>query len=172
MADKDDLDLNVDDEAPTPEPKRGKGRLMLIVAVGLVLLLGLAGGAVWMFAGDDGEEGTTTSAEGPAKPVLYKEIQPALVVNFQGSGRVRYVQVGVVISSTEQRALDAVDRHMPVIRNNLIMLLSDKTYEELNSREGKEQARLEVLEGVRQVLMDRVGEADIDSVYFTSFVMQ
>jgi flagellar protein FliL len=36
---------------------------------------------------------------------------------------------------------------MPVIRNNLIMLLSDKTYEELNSREGKEAARQEVLDG-------------------------
>jgi flagellar protein FliL len=169
MAKEDELDLNVDADEATP-PKKGKGKLLAMIVTAVVILAGLAGGAVWLLSGEPEEEAGTT--EQTAGPTVYKEIQPALVVNFQGPGRVRYMQVGVVISATDQRALDAVDRHMPVIRNNLIMLLSDKTYEDLNSREGKEQARLEVLDGIRQVLVERTGDASIDSVYFTSFVMQ
>ncbi|OOG26196.1 flagellar basal body protein FliL [Thioalkalivibrio denitrificans] len=165
MADTDDLDLNVEE---APKPKRGK--LWLIIALVIVLGAGVAGGLVFVASGE-GEEAAEAAPE-PLKAPVYKEIDPPLVVNFQGPSRIRYVQVGMVISSTDKRTLDAVDRHMPVIRNNLIMLLSDKTYEELNSREGKERTRQEVLDNVRQVLFERTGEANIDAVYFTSFVMQ
>jgi flagellar protein FliL len=168
MAEQDDLDLNVEPEQPARG--RGRGRLWLVISLVVVLGAVLAGGAAFLL-GESSEEAPAPDSQ-VVKPTIYKEIQPALVVNFQGSGRIRYVQVGVVISSTEQRTIDAVERHMPVIRNNLIMLLSDKTYEELNSREGKEQARREVLDSVRQVLHERAGESNVESVYFTSFVMQ
>ena len=165
MADTDDLDLNVEEE---PKPKRG--RLWLILSLVIVLGAAVAGGLVLFVSGEERE--IAEAAPEPLKAPVYLEIEPPLVVNFQGPARIRYVQVGVVVSSTDKRALDAVERHMPVIRNNLIMLLSDKTYEELNSREGKEQTRQEVLENVRQVLFERTGEANVDAVYFTSFVMQ
>lgn len=165
MAKKDELDLDVE-----PVKPKGRGRLWLILSMALLLGAGATAGVLYFLLGGDDR----AAEAGPELPVppIYKEIQPAIVVNFQGPGRIRYVQVGVVISSRDQQAIDALDRHMPVIRNNLIMLFSGKDYEVLNSPEGKEQARQEVLETVRQVLRDRAGGADIDSVYFTSFVMQ
>lgn len=166
MANQDDLDLNVD----SATAKRGRGRLWLIVAAVVLVLVAGGGAAFFLLSGEPGDQGEDGTEA--VRPAIYKEIQPALVVNFQGPGRIRYVQVGVVLSSTDQGVIDAVDRHMPVIRNNLIMLLSDKSYEDLNTREGKERAREEVLDNVRAVLRDRAGMSGIDSVYFTSFVMQ
>jgi flagellar FliL protein len=68
--------------------------------------------------------------------------------------------------------LAAVDEHTPVIRNDLIMLLSGKTYEQLNTAEGKETTRQEMLDAIQSVLEDRTGDPGIESIYFTSFVMQ
>jgi flagellar protein FliL len=164
MANNEDLNLDVNPAGPA------SGRLWLVVLGVFILGVALAGGASYVLLG--GAERLADRGAEPSPPAVYLAIDPALVVNFQGEGRVRYVQVGVVVSSTEQRAMDAVERHMPVIRNNLIMLLSDKTYEELNSSEGKEQARRQVLETIQQVLLDRTGEGGVEAVYFTSFVMQ
>jgi flagellar protein FliL len=164
MANNEDLNLDVNPAGPA------SGRLWLVVLGVFTLGVALAGGASYVLLG--GAERLADRGAEPSPPAVYLAIEPALVVNFQGEGRVRYVQVGVVVSSTEQRAMDAVERHMPVIRNNLIMLLSDKTYEELNSSEGKEQARRQVLETIQQVLLDRTGEGGVEAVYFTSFVMQ
>lgn len=167
MAKRDELNLDVE----TPPAKGGKMKLILIVVLALVLGGGIAGGVLFFLMGGEPREAVEA---GPAvlPPPIYKSLEPALVVNFQGPGRIRYVQVGVVMSARDPRVMDAVDAHMPVIRNNLIMLLSGKTYEELNTREGKEQAREEVLDTIRRVLEERTGEAGIESVYFTSFVMQ
>lgn len=164
MANNEDLNLDVNPVGSA------SGRLWLVVLGVFVLGVALAAGASYVLFG--GAERLADRGSAPLPPPVYLAIEPALVVNFQGEGRVRYVQVGVVVSSREQRAIDAIERHMPVIRNNLIMLLSDKTYEELNSSEGKEQARREVLETIQQVLLDRTGEAGVEAVYFTSFVMQ
>jgi flagellar FliL protein len=167
MAKKDELNLDVG-----TEPAKGsKMKLILIVVLALVLGGGIAGGVLFFLMGGEPEEAVEAGPAVPAPPI-YKSLEPPLVVNFQGPGRIRYVQVGVVMSARDPMVMDAVDQHMPVIRNNLIMLLSGKTYEELNTREGKEQAREEVLDTIRSVLEERTGDAGIESVYFTSFVMQ
>ncbi|HSP00425.1 MAG TPA: flagellar basal body-associated FliL family protein [Thioalkalivibrio sp.] len=168
MANKDELNLDVESPAPA---KGVKLKFIIILLVGLVLVAAIAGGAVYFFMGGEAEE-AVDAGPAPVPPPIYKSLEPALVVNFQGPGRIRYVQVGVVMTARDAKVMDTVDEHMPVIRNNLIMLLSGKTYEELNTREGKEEVRVEVLDTIRGVLQERTGEPGIESVYFTSFVMQ
>jgi flagellar FliL protein len=99
-------------------------------------------------------------------------MDPPLTVNFQGSPRLRYLQVGIQLMAYDAKAFDPVRQHMPVVRNNLIMLLSAKTYDELISREGKEALREEALQEIRKILEERAGNSGIEAVYFTSFVMQ
>ena len=61
---------------------------------------------------------------------------------------------------------------MPVIKNNIILMLSSQTYGLLISREGKEELRKHTLEEIRKVLKENYGEPGVEEVYFTSFVMQ
>jgi flagellar FliL protein len=60
---------------------------------------------------------------------------------------------------------------MPLIRNNLLMLMSNRNYQSLMSREGKDKLREEALAEIRSVQKKQGGE-DIDNLLFTSFVVQ
>jgi flagellar protein FliL len=60
---------------------------------------------------------------------------------------------------------------MPLIRNNLLLLMSNRNYQSLMSREGKDKLREEALAEIRAVQKKQGGE-DIDDLLFTSFVVQ
>jgi flagellar protein FliL len=162
---KEDLDLS---------PQGASGgtlKLVIITVVTVLVTMGAAGGAWYLLAG--GERVAEAKPGAVAKlPHVYRALEPALIGNIDGPGRVRYVQVEVVMATRDPKVLAAVGEHTPVIRNDLIMLLSGKTYEQLNTAEGKETTRQEMLDAIRSVLEDRTGNPGIESIYFTSFVMQ
>ncbi|RKZ94214.1 MAG: flagellar basal body protein FliL, partial [Gammaproteobacteria bacterium] len=63
-------------------------------------------------------------------------------------------------------------KHLPVIRNEIVLLLSGQKYEEMVTPEGKEQLRSELIETINNILKKRKAKKGIDNIYFTSFVMQ
>mgnify|MGYP001077033767 CR=1 FL=1 len=169
MAEKDDL--NLAEGAEAAKPKGGLLKRVLMILVPLLLVGGAIGGGLYFFLG--GEDAPVDPAAADAKrPLVYKALEPELLGNIEGPGRIRFVQVGVVMAMRDPEAIEAVDRHTPVIRNDLIMLLSGKTYEQLNSAEGKETTRQEMLTTIRDVLERSTGDPGVESIYFTSFVMQ
>jgi flagellar FliL protein len=163
--------------------KGGKKRLFLIA--GAVLLIGLgAGGFLMMGGGTDdaelaeGEVEAETEADADAEQPAeahYFSLDPAFVVNFQSEGRRRngrFLQVTLDAMTRDETVLDGVKRHMPVIRNNLVLLFSRQNYDALMTNEGKEQLRADTLTEIRSILEERIGQAGVEEVYFTSFVMQ
>jgi flagellar FliL protein len=72
----------------------------------------------------------------------------------------------------DAKVKEDITKHFPQVRNNLVLLLSAKTYEELNTVEGKAALRKQVLKEVQKVLEAETGKEGIEDVYFTSFVMQ
>lgn len=162
-----------DDDAAAPGQARGKRRGIWIV-LGALALLGIAGGAAWQFgpagAGADAAEGEERAAADA--PAVYYTLASDLVVNFDTDGRIRYLQLGIDLMTREPEAVEAIETHAPVLRNNLIMLLSDRSYEELMTRSGKEALQQDALAEVRTVMKDRYGSAAVETLYFTSFVMQ
>jgi flagellar protein FliL len=63
--------------------------------------------------------------------------------------------------------------HDPMIRNDLLFLLSNQQYEMISTREGKEQLRTQALETVAKVITAEGGDGkNVEQLYFTSFVMQ
>jgi len=79
---------------------------------------------------------------------------------------------GKAEQAAEAEAAKAVEEHMPVIRNSLVMLFSGQKYEDVATREGKERLRQQTLAEIRKVLEERTGKPGIEDVYFTAFVMQ
>lgn len=169
MAEKDDLNLAEGTDAA--QPKGGALKRVLMILVAVLLVAGAVGGALYFVLGGDGEVADPAAAE-TKRPLVYKALEPELLGNIEGPGRIRFVQVGVVMAMRDPKAMEAVDQHGPMIRNDLIMLLSGKDYEQLNSAEGKEQTRQEMLETIRAVLERSTGDPGVESIYFTSFVMQ
>ena len=119
---------------------------------------------------EEGEDGE--GDEEPAQAAVYLPIDPAFVVNFASQGKARFLQITVEVMTRDETVPDKVKLHMPVIRNNLMLLFSTQTYETASTLDGKESLREEALEVVQQILEEETGDPGIEAVYFTSFVMQ
>ena len=191
MAKEDDLDLDVD--GGEPEPK-SKSKLIIIIAV-VVVLLGISATATLMLTGVLGggdeavAEATASSGDKVAKkdkkkakakgkvrkpkaPLNYVPLDPPFVVNFSGDTDVRFLQVSVEVGTRNPDVVDRIKENRPAIRNNLVFLFKGQDPVVLNTREGMEQLRKETLAAVQEVLKAETGDPGVESVYFTSFVMQ
>jgi flagellar FliL protein len=178
------------DEAPAPPaaPKSGPGVVTIAtVAFVMSLLAVIAGGYVnpMLHPMPDlkmGKDGLITAVapaaaagkeggEGEGKSALYYAIDPPLVVNFEDGSVVRFLQITMELMAHDQKAIESVQRNLPVIRNNLLLLMSNRNYQSLMSREGKEKLRGEALAEVRAV-QKKQGGGEVDDLLFTSFVVQ
>jgi flagellar FliL protein len=109
--------------------------------------------------------------EGVAKAEIYYAIDPPLVVNFEDGAAVRFLQISMEAMSKDQKAIDAVTKNVPLIRNNLLLLMSNRDYQSLMSREGKEKLRQEALAEIKNIAK-KDESPPIDDLLFTSFVVQ
>lgn len=161
----------------------GKSKLKLIILIVLVLLLvsGLSvGGAVFFLQKnaqkDDAKAGEHAVAEGEAKPgkqvAIYEVLTPAFVVNFNYKGRQRYMQVSVALMGRNKAEMDALHEHMPVLRNNLVMLFSGQDFEALTTSVGKEMLRQQTTASVQALAQKETGKLAVEQVLFTNIVLQ
>ncbi len=118
--------------------------------------------------GEDEDDGESTAG----LPAVYIPIDPAFVVNFASQGRARFLQITVEVMARDPKVPEYIEQHLPVIRNNLMLLFSSQTYDSVNTLEGKEALREEALSVIQEILQEETGDAGVDAVYFTSFVMQ
>jgi flagellar FliL protein len=105
------------------------------------------------------------------KPAIYYAIDPPLIVNFEEGAAVRFLQITMEVMARDQKAIDVVQKNVPLIRNNLLLIMSNRNYQTMMTREGKEKLRQEALAEVRAV-QKKEGGPDIEDLLFTSFVVQ
>ncbi len=168
MAENEDLDLDAKKPA-------GSKKLIIIMIVAGVLLIGASVGITMLLlgGGDKGEEAAEeTAEEKPSKP-LYLPLEK-ITVNLSQKGPARFLQVEMQVMAFDQATLDAVTEHMPVIRNDILVLLASQPFETLSTQEGKEQLRQQIMDKINSVLKVQGGmkEPSLQAIYFTSFIMQ
>lgn len=105
-------------------------------------------------------------------PPIYLALDPPMVVSFEDQDAIRFLQVTVEVMAREEEAIQAVNTHLPLIRNNLLMLMGGKSVTELTNTEGKESLRQEALKEIRSILQRNTGEPGVEDLYFTTFVVQ
>ena len=116
----------------------------------------------------EGGEGGPAVLERP----IYVPIKPAFVVNYGGKGKLKYMKLEVSLKVKDTVSSNAVRHHMPLIRDYLVRSFSRLQDEDVDSQQGKEQVRLEALEGVKQLLTEEEGEQGVTGLYFNNFVIQ
>lgn len=192
MEKDDDLDLDVAKGGASDKKKSGAMKIVVIAVVVLLLVAGVAVGTAMMVTSMIGHQqppATATATEeaagkAPAAdahggheedsqgPVTYINVEPAFVVNFEDQTLVRYLQIAVVMTTRDSKAVPEIEHHMPLIQSQLLLLFSSQQVDTLKSRRGKERLQQDALEVVRELLTAQTGKPLIDSVLFTSFVMQ
>jgi flagellar protein FliL len=179
------------DDAPAPPPKKsGGGTLINGIGIFVLTLIAVVVGGfinaklhplpdlqldkdgkikaiVPVAAGAHGGEG----GPGAGAAAVYFPIDPPLVVNFEEGSAVRFLQITMEVMAHDQKAIETVQKNIPLIRNNLLLLMSNRNYQSLMSREGKEKLREEALAEIRAV-QKKQGGTDVDDLLFTSFVVQ
>lgn len=166
-------DIDSDESPPPPSPpKKKKLRwiILSVVATALLTSTGLYFMGIVTLHGKEAEKAEQPSA--PPPPPVYLNLDPPFVVNFEDQGELRFLQVAVVVMTHDPKVVDALNFHMPRVRNSLILLLGSQHYEAISTLEGKEKLRTAMLDEVRKVMKDATGSPSADAVYFTSFVMQ
>ena len=133
-------------DAAAPPPKSKK--LLLIVGV-VVLLLALAAAGGWFYiskqrAALDGEEEPAVAKVAAKGPPVYLPLDN-LVVNLADPGGEKVAQVGITFELSDSRVVEKVKQYLPTIRSGVLLLISQRTAEELLQREGKEKLQRDIL---------------------------
>ncbi len=168
---------NAGPEEGSPAPKKRRYLKILLV---LLPFMGVAAGGAWYLL-QEREQATDTKA-GAAKGTPAKAASsrlPAFVpleaftVNLQhDDAGSQYLQVGLALKVADAGAVDAIKLRMPEIRNRVLLLLSGKKASEITTSEGKTALSTELTREVNLVLAGGAPSQSIDSVLFTSFVIQ
>ena len=71
-----------------------------------------------------------------------------MVANLSDPGGDRFVQLGITLELADEKTASTVKQYLPSIRNGILMLVSQRTADELLAREGKEKLAADILEEV------------------------
>ncbi len=168
-------------EVQVEAEKASPMKMMLILLVAAVVLVAMTvAGMFFMLkatgmlngGGGGGGAAKAHASKTTNKPAIYQPLDPAFVVNINDHGRMRYLQVSMEAMTRDPAIVEELTKHMPLIRNNLVLLLSGQTVEDLHSAEGKELIRQRALEEVQRVLEEEIGDKGIEAIYITSLVIQ
>ncbi len=167
-----------------------KKKLFLIVGLAVALVVVSIGGTVialkMLSPGPvASQENLEEKIESTLAPAIYFDLAPNFTINFNVNGRQRYLQAAITLLYRDPLLDELLKLHMPAIRNGLVMLLSGKNFEELQSNEGKETLKLEALDIINnQLKKEQLAHAEkgdseekskvatVEQVLFTNFVMQ
>jgi len=130
-----------------------KSKKMLIIIIGVVAVLALGGGGAFVYiskqraAAEDGAEPAPAKAAAHAAPKTPPVYLPMdnMVVNLADPGGERVAQIGITLEVTDAHASDSVKAYLPTIRSGVLMLISQRTAEELLKQEGKEKLAADIL---------------------------
>lgn len=134
-----------DADVPVKKPPKSK-KLMLLGSI-VFLVLALAGGGAWFFlikkgAADEGGEEVVRAA--PKGPPTFLALDN-MVVNLADPGGEKVAQVGITLELADAHAIDTVKMYLPSIRSGILLLISQRTAEELLQIEGKERLAADIL---------------------------
>jgi flagellar protein FliL len=191
-----------DGEAPA-KPK-SKKLLFIIIGVVVLALLG-AGAAIFLMkksqADEEGGDDTESAqkAEAPEPPPKRDPKTPptflpldSMVVNLADPGGNRFAQLGITLQLADAKTGEDMKTYMPRIRNGILILVSQRTAEQMLRADGKEALTHDIVAEISDVMgydyehPDDEPETDakgkkkkrravynpIEGVLFSSFIVQ
>jgi flagellar protein FliL len=164
---------NTKDKAPEDGSKK-----KLFIIIGAVILLLLIGGGVagWFFLKPEPPppEELDPGLKVPVPNLTQTtEIGPMVnieefVVNIISGDSPHYVKASLTVELTNEDVQPEVEQRMPQVRDAVLLLIGNKTYEELQDLQGKRQLKAELKSKINSFLQS----GKVRAIYFTNFVVQ
>lgn len=144
------------------KPKKSKKLLFIIVGVLVLALIG--GGAAFFLlkkkhSADEGEDPAAAESHEPAAPPKRDHKTPptflpldSMVVNLADPGGNRFVQLGITLQLDDPKLAEDMKTYMPSIRNAILMLISQRTAEQMLAVKGKEDLSQDIIAEVSHIM--------------------
>lgn len=188
-------------ESKAKENGGGKTKLIIIILVAVIVLMAGGGAAAFFLmkpkAAPTAAELAAQAAADKAKNMRFISMEP-FVTNLQSTdGNVHYLQVKIDLKTYDPSIEAKVKLMTPELRNNILRILSAQSSDKIETVEGSDQLRQDILNSVNKVLESAPagvaaegghggggggggaahaapghGGAPIDGVFFTAFVVQ
>ena len=179
MADEEKKVKEVKEEGAEKKPAKKSSKLLFII----LLISGLAIGGATAFlvltsmksddksevaeesnAGDEADGGEKEGMDklGPIMP-----LEP-FIVNLSGAGGRNYLKIEITLEFDKEGVQIEVENKMPLVKDSILMLLATKSFESIQTAEGKLMLKNEIISRLNRFLSTGL----IQNLYFTNFVIQ
>lgn len=125
-----------------PAPAKSK-KLIVIVAVVALLAIVAAAAYVWVSQSRHGGADEDGAAAAEAVVPVFLPLD-SMVANLSDPGGDRFVQLGITLELADEKTGATVKQYLPSIRNGILMLVSQRTADDLLTREGKEKLAADI----------------------------
>ena len=154
----------------------GSKTVLIIIIAGFVLFMALAGAGFYILW--QKMPGSPTSSVTAAKSATEKEppskglgpiysINP-FVINLAGSGGKRFLRIKMDLELKDQTTFEQVHTQLPRVKDTLLTILSSKSFQDINTVEGKSDLRTEIAAAMDALF----SEGAVTNVYLTEFVVE
>jgi flagellar protein FliL len=167
-------------EKKEEQDKGGKKKLIVIIAVTLILLMAGGGGGYYFLILKPQKEEMKRKQEEDSKAASLIRAVPEeskigpmveikeFVVNIIGTDAAHYVKASLSLELDKDSTMEEVTKRMPQIRDAILLLIGNKTFEELQDIQGKNQVKAELKSKINSFL--KTGK--VSNIYLTDFVVQ
>lgn len=161
---------------PEGAEAEAKGGLLKWIIIGAVLLVVLGGGGFagwWFFLRGGGAPQAAKAGEqkpGAGGAMMAGPIIPLtpFIVNLADPGGRRYLKVTVEVELDKKESEAEMKGRVPEIRDQIIVALSAKTFQQVQGAAGKQVLREELTARLNATLKS----GKVKNLYFTDFVVQ
>jgi flagellar FliL protein len=148
----------------------------IIIISGIVLIvLAIIGGGFFMLwqklsAMDKPKEAEAAKApekveHGGMGPVFSLD---SFIVNLSDQGGKRYLRITLGLELDDAKSTEELTKRLPQIRDSILMVLPSRKVEELQTTEGKNSLRTEIISKLNELF----GKEIVKKIYITEFVIQ
>lgn len=171
-------------ETATPVAKPKSKRLLMVGVLLVLMAVAVAGG--WLYLQKRNADimlGVEEEHEEEEEEVVVEMAAPVylpldtMVINLAPDGD-RVAQIGITLEVVDNAALERVKNYLPALRSDILLLLSQRTAEELLTNEGKEKLKADILASAAAQLKaprkpgERRMPQPVRKVHFSSFIVQ
>jgi flagellar protein FliL len=130
-------------------------KLILLAALILMPMIGLAG--------DDKKE----AEEGPV--IEYIEMTPKFTVNLAEPKKYLLIKVQLLVEGAEN--VEKIKKHMPMLRHEIILMLSGIPRADLETMEQREALRVKTKDLITEVLAKTKNSDGFRDIFFSEFLV-
>lgn len=152
-------------------------KYIMLGVIGLVIIGASVGGTIAVLSMMKEEPVEVVEEEGEPvpelpKPAIYYPLKPAYVVNIEGRGKRRFLKLDLTVMTRDDDVIAAIEMHRASIDNTVNLIAGGQVFSDIQTAEGKEFLRLQLLQELQAVFQQELGKPGLENVLFTNFVVQ